>query len=133
SVTSLAEDHDGTIWAGSHLGGLYRIAKEQIAHFGPPEGLPSTDILTVFVDRNGALWIGSAGGLSWFQNGQIRTANSEHGLRSDLVLAILDDSYDRLWFLSYAGITVIEKVSLSEWAAGRVRQLNPTLPRADGL
>jgi ligand-binding sensor domain-containing protein/signal transduction histidine kinase len=133
SVTSLAEDLDGTIWAGSHAGGLYRIAKEQIEHFGRPEGLPSTDILTVFVDRSGALWIGSAGGLSWFHNGRIRTANSEHGLRSDLVLAILDDAYDRLWFLSHAGITVIEKKSLSEWAAGRVRQLNPAFHRAEGL
>jgi Two component regulator propeller. len=133
SVTSLAEEHDGTIWAGSHLGGLYRIANERIEHFGRPEGLPSTDIFTVFVDRNGALWIGSAGGLSWFQDGQVRTVNSKQGLRSDVVHAILDDAYDRLWFLSYAGITVIEKKRLSEWSAGKASQLNPTFLRADGL
>jgi len=133
SVTTLAEDHDGIIWAGSHAGGLYRIAKKQVEHFGRSEGLPSTDIFTVFADRNGALWIGSAGGLSWFQNGKIRTANSQHGLRSDLVVAILDDTYDRLWFLTHAGITVIEKKSLSELGVGTVRELNPAFQQAEGL
>ncbi len=133
-ITTLAEGHDGVIWAGSQGGGLYRIAGQQVQHFGQGEGLPSSNIFTVFVDRKGSLWIGSAGGLSWFQDGRIRTVSSEQGLRSDLVFAILDDSYDRLWFLGHAGIAAIEKKSLSEWAAGRRRQLNPNFYRsADGL
>jgi signal transduction histidine kinase len=133
-VTTLAEGHDGTIWAGSRGGGLYRIAGERIQHFGRAEGLPSVDIFTVFVDRKGALWIGSGSGLSWFQDGSIRTVSSQEGLRSDLVLAIIDDSYNRLWFLSYAGIATIEKKGLTEWAAGRRSKLNPTYYRsAEGL
>ena len=133
-IISLAEGHDGAIWAGSHGGGLYRIAEDQVQHFGQKEGLPSSDIFSVFVDGQGALWIGSARGLSWFQSGRICTANAEQGLRSDLVFAILDDSYDRLWFLGHVGVGFIEKKSLSDWAAGRLRSLNPTFYRnADGL
>jgi signal transduction histidine kinase/ligand-binding sensor domain-containing protein len=133
-ITTLAEGHDRTIWAGSHGGGLYRIAGNKVQHFGQGEGLTSSDILTVFVDRNGALWIGSTGGLSWFQDGHIHTVNSEQGLRSDLVLAILDDSYDRVWFLGHVGVAAIQKKSLSEWAAGRRRTLNPIFYQsADGM
>jgi ligand-binding sensor domain-containing protein/signal transduction histidine kinase len=132
-ITTLTEDRDGTIWAGSHGGGLYRIAGEQVQHFGQSEGLRSSTVYTVYVDREGALWIGTAGGLSWFQEGRIRTVSSEQGLRSDMVLAILDDPSDRLWFLSHSTIAAIEKKSLTEWATGRLTKLNATYYRnADG-
>ena len=134
NISTLTEDRDGTIWAGSHGGGLYRIRAQQVEHFGQGEGLRSSNVYTVFADRKGALWIGTAAGLSWFQEGRIRTVSSEQGLQSDLVLAILDDPWDRLWFLSHAAIASIEKKSLTEWAAGRLPKLNPTYYRsADGL
>ena len=134
SITTLAEDHNGTIWAGSHGGGLFRIDGRKVQHFGQRDGLPSSDVFTVFVDRQGALWIGSRGGLSWFQDRRIRTVSSEQGLRSDLVLSILDDSYDRIWFFGHVGIGAMEKKNLRDWAAGRLRQLNPVFYRsAEGL
>jgi ligand-binding sensor domain-containing protein len=57
-ISTLTEDRDGTIWAGSHGGGLYRITGQQVQHFGQGEGLRSSNIYSVFVDRKGALWIG---------------------------------------------------------------------------
>ena len=102
-------------------------------HFGPDEGL-SPEIYTVFVDGNGQLWIGSVGGLSWFQDGRIRTVNSQQGLPADQVFAILDDSYDRLWFTEFAGISSIDKRSLTDWAAGRRHNVIPILyPNAEGI
>lgn len=134
-IATLAEDPAGAIWAGStNGGGLYRIAGGDVKHFGRAEGLRSFNIYTVFVDRRGDLWIGSSSGLSWFQDGQIHTVSSQQGLPSDQVFAILDDSYDRLWFTGYGGIAAIEKKSLTEWAAGRRHWLKPMLYRsADGL
>jgi ligand-binding sensor domain-containing protein/signal transduction histidine kinase len=132
-ITTLTEDRDGTIWAGSHGGGLYRIEAQQVQHFGQGEGLQSSMVYSVFADRKGALWIGTADGLSWFQDGRIRTVSSDQGLRSDMILAILDDPWDRLWFLSHSAIASIEKKSLTEWAAGQLPKLNPTYYRsADG-
>lgn len=130
SIYTLAEDHAGIIWAGSaEGGGLFRIANGNVQHFGKSEGLRSPSVYTVFADRDGAVWIGSTGGLSWFQQGQIRTVNSRDGLPSDQVFAILDDAYDRLWFTGYVGIAAIEKKSLTEWAAGQRRELNLTVHR----
>jgi ligand-binding sensor domain-containing protein len=134
-IATLAEDRTGTIWAGSNNGGgLYRIAGQEVRHFGPGEGLRSPNIYSTFVDRKGDLWIGSTSGLSWFQEGKIRTVSSQQGLPTDQVFAIVDDAYGRLWFTGYGGIAAIEKKNLAEWAAGRRQRLNPTVYRsADGV
>lgn len=134
-ISTLAEDHSGTIWAGSNNGGgLYRLSGGIVRHFGRDEGLRSPDIYTVFIDRAGDLWIGSTGGLSWFENGRIRTVNSAQGLPADQVFAICDDFYDRLWLTGFAGIAAIGKKSLADLAAGRRNRVNPILYRiADGV
>jgi ligand-binding sensor domain-containing protein/signal transduction histidine kinase len=134
-ITTLAEDRDGAIWAGSSFGGgLYRLAGGHVRHFGQGDDLRSPNIFTIFADGEGNLWIGSSSGLSWFQDGRLRTASSQQGLPSDGVLALVDDSFGRLWFRGYGRITAIEKKSLMEWAAGRRHRLNPTIYRSgDGL
>jgi signal transduction histidine kinase/ligand-binding sensor domain-containing protein len=130
-IQTLAEDHEGAIWAGSSDGGgLYRLTGKQVQNFGQSQGLKSDNVYTVFVDKKGDLWIGSADGLSWFQNGTLRTVSSRQGLPSDQIFAIVDDSYGRLWFETFAGIASLEKKSLTEWAEGRLDRLNPTVYRA---
>jgi len=131
SIAALAEDHAGAIWAGSYFGGgLYRVNGEKVQHLGPPEGLKSTYVYTILADERGDIWIGSTAGLSWFQNGTLRTANSQQGLPSDQVFAMVDDSYGRLWFGTFAGIASLEKKTLTELAEGRRDKLNPTVYRA---
>jgi len=134
-IGTLAQDRTGAIWAGSYLGGgLYRLSDGKVQHFGREEGLPDLQVQTVLVDGTGQLWIGSTDGLSWFQDGRIRTVKSQDGLPADHIWAILDDAYDRLWFASFAGFSVIDKKSLTDWAAGKRRNLAPILdPSAGGL
>ena len=127
-IITLAQDHTGALWAGSFSGGgLYRLDSGKVQHFGRDEGFRSTVIYSVYVDRQGELWIGSADGLSWFQDGAIRTVNSQQGLPADQVFAILDDSFNRIWLGGQIGITVIDKKSLSEWASGVRHKLEPVL------
>ena len=131
SIAALGEDHAGAIWAGSYFGGgLYKVNGEKVQHLGQAEGLKSSYVYTILADEEGDVWIGSTAGLSWFQNGTLRTANSQQGLPSDQVFAIVDDSYGRLWFSSFAGIASLEKKTLTELAEGRRDRLNPTVYRA---
>lgn len=123
-VQSLGEDHSGNILAGTVHGDLYRIAGDTIEHFGPDAGFRSA-VYTIFVDSKGDPWFGSIGGVSWFQNGRIQTVGSREGLPADQAFEILDDSYGRLWLLTFAGIVEIEKEHLFEWAAGRRRRIDP--------
>ena len=119
SIVTLAEDHTGAIWAGSESGGgLYRVDGRSMQHFGRDQGLRSSVIYSVYIDRNDKIWIGSAGGLSWLQDGQIHTVNSQQGMPGDQVFAILDDSFNRIWLSVHADIVAIDKKSLSEFASG---------------
>jgi hypothetical protein len=90
-------------------------------------------VYTLFVDGKGDLWIGSSSGISWFQNG-LRTVSSQQGLPADQVFAIVDDSYDRLWFAGHGWAAFVEKKALVEWASGQRHRLTPTVySSADGL
>ena len=135
SIVTLAEDRSGGIWAGSFYGGgLYHLTAQGVLHFSAEEGLPSARIYTLFVDAQNKLWIGSARGLGWLEDGRIQTVGSRQGLQSDLVWAIVDDAYDRLWFAGYGGIETLTKKSLVDWSAGRLERLTPHVyHRTDGL
>jgi signal transduction histidine kinase/ligand-binding sensor domain-containing protein len=55
-VFSLAEDHNGTIWAGT-FEGLYRFRSNHWEKLGPREGLSPVPVLAVYEDRQRRLWI----------------------------------------------------------------------------
>jgi ligand-binding sensor domain-containing protein/signal transduction histidine kinase len=134
SIVTLAQDRAGAIWAGSLFGGgLYRVESGKVTNFGPAEGLKSPNVYSVFADEKGDVWIGSTGGLSWLHNGQFRTVTSRQGLPADQILAIVGDSYDRLWFTTFVGVASVDKGSLIEWAENRRERLNPTVYRADAM
>jgi signal transduction histidine kinase/ligand-binding sensor domain-containing protein len=64
---SLAEQEDGTVWAGS-MGGLFRIdhGTRKVTSFAraqqDPNGLGPGYVDAVLVDRSGTLWVGTGGG-----------------------------------------------------------------------
>src|SRR6185295_15642730 len=49
-VTAIAEDHTGTIWAGSTSGGLYSVNGDRVEQFGHSEGFRSPYIYAGYVD-----------------------------------------------------------------------------------
>ena len=91
--------------------------RNEIENYREAEGLRSGIVYALFEDSEGVLWIGSAAGLSWFENGRLQTVSSRDGLPSNQVFALVDDDYGRLWFTGYGGIASVEKSSLVEWAA----------------
>ncbi len=67
-VKALAEDTNGTIWAGTYLGGLNGLQPgETFLHVDhdaeKPESLRSSNIVSLYADRGGRLWIGTDAGL----------------------------------------------------------------------
>ncbi len=71
-VRSLYQDRDGFIWIGTEGGGLnkmippYLPGKATFRHYlrktGQPGELADNDILSIFQDREGTLWLGTSGG-----------------------------------------------------------------------
>jgi ligand-binding sensor domain-containing protein len=102
---AIAEDRDGTIWAGhtrsiNQLPPLCRFANGEFRCFGRGEGLPFLWIGTLHVDARGTLWVGGDGGVcSWKSNRAecspipgLEKFTDKYG-----ILAVSSDSAGSLW------------------------------------
>ena len=70
------------------------------------DGLPDDFVRSLFVDSNGALWIGTRRGLTRFDKGQFTTFSKLDGLGSNLIGVILQDHRDgALWIGTLDGLT----------------------------
>ncbi|MEN0051636.1 MAG: two-component regulator propeller domain-containing protein [Bacteroidota bacterium] len=63
------------------------------------DGLPSNKIYASVQDNQGCIWIATAGGLSRYDNYEIKTyhANDQHGLESNQIKCLYSDSKGYLW------------------------------------
>jgi ligand-binding sensor domain-containing protein len=62
-VQALLRDSQGIVWAGLYGVGLLRVQSGRIHRFGPSDGLPETQIVSLVEDGRGKLWMGGARGV----------------------------------------------------------------------
>ena len=73
-VRVIFEDHDGTIWGGSNLDGLFAYRNGKFTHYTTKDGLAHDAVRAIQEDRDGAMWIGTrGGGISRFKDGKFTT------------------------------------------------------------
>lgn len=60
-VFSIGEDRDGNVWFGTVESGAWRYDGESLRHFGAADGLTSPDVLCIYTDRRGDLWLAGDG------------------------------------------------------------------------
>ena len=107
TVNSAAKDIDGTLWFGTESG-LIRFKNNQFKKYNLENGINSVKILTVLVDDENNLWLGSNGkGVSKLNyHGDIFANYSvDHGIANDIVTSIFEDSQGAMWIGSDGGIT----------------------------
>ncbi len=110
-ITSIKSNESG-VWFGTQFG-LYRYSDDHIYSYFMPEdnhddGLLGDEILTLCVDKEGVLWIGTSGGLNFYDQlmGQIRVvplSNDELKYISQ-VLSIGNDDKGNLWLGTQSGL-----------------------------
>ena len=107
TVNAVVQTPDGYLWVGTR-DGLARFDGVRFTLFGLPDGLQSVEIQTLFVDRQGTLWIGtSGGGLSRWVEGRIENVTLPRQLvADDTVTALAEDADGRLWIGTLAGLSV---------------------------
>lgn len=118
-ITSLFEDREGRLWAGSYMSGLVRI--ERKGPDGPPrfthykndpkraDSIASNFVECILQDRAGRLWIGTVdGGLHQFhpEKGTFTrfslALSGETGTSS--VYSMVEDAYGTLWLGTLEGL-----------------------------
>ena len=60
-VFSIGEDREGSIWIGTYGGGAWRYDGRTLRQFGEREGLTTKDVMSIYRDRAGDLWLGGKG------------------------------------------------------------------------
>jgi len=103
-VYSICEGHDGSIWVGSSLGGVYRFQGTNTTRYGASD-LPLTDVWSLLEDSHSNLWVGtSSHGVYQFRGERFQPMFDRTQI-SDRVDAIYEDRKGRIWFGHRAGLS----------------------------
>lgn len=111
SVLSLYEDRSGTLHAVTSDGvvvygnGRFRRSPSAVGpedrrdttKYSIKDGLPSNRITFRYEDREGAVWIGTDGGLARVVNGRVERFSPNDVLSSDITLSAFEDREGNLW------------------------------------
>jgi ligand-binding sensor domain-containing protein/signal transduction histidine kinase len=79
-VSTLAEESDGTVWAGSAGGGLLQLKSGKFVAIPGGSGLAGNSIESLLADREGRLWVGTDAGLNYLRRKSLRTLSQSEGL-----------------------------------------------------
>jgi signal transduction histidine kinase/ligand-binding sensor domain-containing protein len=103
-VLALFADRDGMVWVGMHSGGVVAMRDGRVvAAYDSADGLAHNSVRTIYQTRDGALWLGTLGGLSRLSAGRFTTYDAADGLSSLHVRAIHEDADGNLWIGTYGG------------------------------
>ncbi len=95
----LLVDRGGVLWAIFEKG----LTRSTPADWQPVAGLPSSDTKVLLKGRDGALWVGSSGGLTRVSSQGTKTWTTADGLSSDRIRCLHEDADGRLWIGTYDG------------------------------
>ena len=103
-VTSLAEDADGNVWAGSLDDGLYRFNGSSFEVLRRSDGLSADDIRSLYCDREGDRWVGTrTGGLDRLTRRRLEVVGYAQGLTNDFTRSVAETADGDLWVGTIGG------------------------------
>ena len=96
-VTTLAEEPDGTIWAGSAGGGLLQFGEGKFTFVPVGSGMAGNLVEALLVDREGKLWAGTDQGLNRLQRKSLFALGQNEGLGFGAVHGMAEVSPGVIW------------------------------------
>ncbi len=103
-VFRMAEGPDGALWVGLSVDGLGRLQDGELQTLGTAEGLPNSRVLSLLLDRDGALWTATNGGLMRLGAAPFSTFTDAQGLSDNFVRALLRGRDGSLWIGTGRGL-----------------------------
>ena len=115
-VTSIQEDIGGILWVGTRGGGLSKLEPEsnQLVHFryeaNNPGSLSDDNVLSVFEDHQGTLWVGTQNGLNRFDpfsksfKRYFHQNDDPRSLSNNKINTIFQDNQGTLWIGTEQGL-----------------------------
>jgi signal transduction histidine kinase/ligand-binding sensor domain-containing protein len=96
-VSALAEDPDGTVWAGSVSEGLFQFKHGKLMAVNASSGLSDDLVEALLVDREGKLWVGTHEGLNRLQPKNLSVISYHEGLGHGAVQGLAEVAPGVVW------------------------------------
>lgn len=118
----------GGLWLGFYQGGVAYFKDGQIrASYEVNDGLGGGRVNSFQLDRDGALWAATEGGLSRVKDGRVATLSSKNGLPCDTVHWMMEDDDRSIWLYMPCGLVRIARRELDAWATDSKRMIQGTV------
>ncbi len=130
-ITCLAQNHDGSLLVGTSAG-LYRVLGDKVSRV---EGLSHPYVLSVSIDNDRNVWVGTkGGGLDWLKGGHAFHLDTMNGMVDYTIFSVLDDGQGFLWMATSRGVVRVQGQQLEELAQQKRKTLDYVLlGKADGM
>lgn len=92
-----------TVWLGTYDGGLTRVDAAGMRHYDTQQGLPANTVLSLAVDAQGVLWVGTTKGLARLRGDAFETVTLP-GAEGPALIYSLTAQADGLWVGSAQGV-----------------------------
>lgn len=103
-ILSITSDYEKNIWIGTH-NGLFKFRDEGFVCYDADDGLKSTMIYPIVVDRRNHIWFGTErGGMYSFDGNKFTNYSTANGLPGITVRGLVFDSLWRLWISTERGL-----------------------------
>lgn len=113
SVQSLLSDRRGRLWVGTANAGLVRFDGTRRQQLGKAGGLPDNRVRALLEDADGAIWLGTNGGLVALRELPFRGLGETQGLSGDYVRSVLELDAERVLIATSSGVFESSPVGIS--------------------
>ena len=96
-ISALAEEPDGTVWAGSAGEGLFQFKSGKLVAINASSGLSDNLVETLLMDREGKLWVGTHGGLNRISPRNLSVLSHNEGLGYGSVQGLTEVQPGIIW------------------------------------
>lgn len=96
-VSSLVEEPDGTVWAGSTSEGLFEFSNRKMTAVNASSGLSDNSVESLLADRDGNLWAGTDAGLNLLRQKDLFAFDQRQGLGYGSVNGLAEIAPGRVW------------------------------------
>lgn len=133
-ICYIYEDRNSQLWLGTSAG-LATLQNNKIILKDTASGYKRSSVRFIYEDNDRILWIGYHGeGLARIKNEKIFYYNDHTSMLNKNVWSIVEDVNGNLWLPSNAGMYVVDKKELNNFADKISTEINPVLlTKEDGL
>jgi len=124
SATSVLRDRNDGLWIATAAHGLVHTYEGKASLFTHEDGLSSDEVLALFEDQEGTIWVGTSEGLDRFREWPVTPVSVKQGLSNSNATSVLAARDGSIWIGTADG--------LNRWQEGRTtiyrRRTDPALP-----